>query len=171
MGSEVQQDHLGNRAEFIVQLLLRSCTSPTRGSAADPWFPGDGHPLCIGLGYSDLRPINQLVSISLFRGCCTLIGQPSLNLGVEAGASWVHEVRAWCSVFPSLTPIALPQAVGAAFPRSLWLHRVGGPLLSKACADPENWGLSGWMCQKPWGPDNPRLRSPVLCGQGAGDFP
>ena len=61
MGSEVQQDHLGNRAEFIVQLLLRSCTSPTRGSAADPWFPGDGHPLCIGLGYSDLRPINQLV--------------------------------------------------------------------------------------------------------------
>lgn len=110
-------------------------------------------------------------SISLFRGCCTLIGQPSLNLGVEAGASWVCEVKAWCSVFPSLTPVALPQAVGAAFPKSLWLHRVGGPLLSKACADPENWGLSGWMCQKPWGPDNPSLRSPVLCGQGAGDFP
>ena len=26
-----------------------------------PGFLGDGHPHCVGLGYSDLRPINQLV--------------------------------------------------------------------------------------------------------------
>lgn len=24
----------------------------------------------------------------------------------------------------------------------------------QACVEPENWGLSGWMCQKPWGQDS-----------------